>query len=279
MDIDLLGTQPALFKLYTQLAFVFASEATPSEAERITVVSRGLERLCESFPWVAGQVIDARSDSKHHPKYKIRPCKSPSRLVVKYYEDDPSIPSFSQMADAKFPMHMMGEDLWAPCPTVASLGFDPTKSSGDADVPAPVLLVQLSIIRGGLILCINMQHNTCDMMGQAAVMGWLSTACSGKDFTEDELNLGNMKRRDVVPLLEEADWDPQIELKHQLLPSQDTRPKASQPQPRCSWIYVNFSSTSLATLKELATSEFPTHFNGYISTDDALCAFIFKSII
>lgn len=280
-EIDILGTQPALFKLYTQLAFIFALPRTSSGADATETITRGLGRLSASFPWVAGQVVNTSSTAGGFPVYRIRPFESQPRLVVRSYEDDPSVPSLKEMEDAKYPMSMMGEDLWAPCPTVATLGFDPSQSSGNSDDPAPVLLLQLNMIQGGLVLCINMQHNTCDMMGQAAVIGWLSKACRGEEFTKAELALGNVERRGTIPLIEEAEWDPRTELKHQIFSSQ---PAAStQPEhkalPVCSWTYANFSASALSRLKSLAESDLPDGFNGYISTDDSLCAFIFQSIL
>jgi hypothetical protein len=66
------------------------------------------------------------------------------------------------------------------------------------------LLIQLNFIEEGLVLCINMQHNVCEMMGQAAVMVWLSKACSGQDFTDGELNVGNLERYGVSLLKKKA---------------------------------------------------------------------------
>lgn len=281
MKIDILGTQPALFKLYTQLAFVFVSKGTPSEANVTGIITRGLGRLTEGFPWVAGQVVNTNAVSSGAPAYRIRPFELQPRLVVRNYESDLSVPSFQDMQCANLPMRMMGEDLWAPCPTVASLGFDPSKSSGNNNDPAPVLLLQLNIIRGGLILCINMQHNTCDMMGQAAVMGWLSKACRSEEFSKQELALGRVERRGIIPLIEEVGRDLRTELKHQIFPSQPVANTQSEqmPRPTCSWIYFNFTSSTLKRLKVAAESELPDDFTGYISTDDSLCAFIFKSIL
>ena len=195
MDIDLMGAQPALFKLYTQLAFIFPLSKGQSQSTITSIVARGLELLGKSFPWVAGQVVNINSDPNGPPTYKIRPFEPMPRLVVKNYEQDELVPTFAQMTDAGFPMSMMGEEIWAPCPTLASLSFDPSKPSSNAGDPAPVLLVQLSIIKGGLVLCVNMQHNTCDMMGQAAVIGRLSKACRGEEFTKDDLEIGNIERR------------------------------------------------------------------------------------
>lgn len=74
------------------------------------------------------------------------------------------------MEQVGYPMFVFGEDRWALCPTLAELGFEPTKPSRSTNEPASVMLVQLSFIKGGMVPCINMQHNVCDTLGQAAVM-------------------------------------------------------------------------------------------------------------
>jgi hypothetical protein len=289
MDIDLMGAQPALYRLYTQLAFIFPLPDVKSQSDVALTVTRGLKRLSDGFPWVSGQVINITPDSGGPPVYKIRPFESTPRLTIRNYEENAIIPTFAQMTDAGFPMSMMGEELWAPCPTLAGPDFDPSKQPGNAIDPAPVLLVQLSFIKGGLVLCINMQHNVCDMMGQAAIIGWLSKACSGKCFTEEELEVGNMKRRGWIPFIEEETSDLLADLNDQLLPpwsisnnQQAPTPDVAVPAPlppECSWTYFSFSSSSLEALKDLATAELPKGFTGYISTDDALSAFIFRSIL
>ncbi|KAF1919354.1 transferase family-domain-containing protein [Ampelomyces quisqualis] len=288
MELDLLGAQPALFKLYTQLAIIFRA---PEQVQHDTIVSTltaGLERLAQAFPWIAGQVINTNHEPDGCSSYRIRPLEAVPRLIVKNYENDAAIPTLAQLEEAQYPMSMLHEDVWGPCPTIASLAFDPTKPSGSGNEPAPVMLVQLSFIKDGLVLCINMQHNVCDMMGQAAVMGWLSRACRNEKFTADELEFGNADRRATVPLNGIAAQDVRDDLEDQLLPinnklqgggaTTDTPAPAPVP-PRCSWAYYKFISSSQQRLKDLATTELPEDFTKFISTDDALSAFIFKSVL
>ncbi|KAH6633818.1 acetyltransferase [Boeremia exigua] len=290
LDIDLMGAQPALFKLYTQLAFVFSRSDTQLPSPLVEIISKGLKKLSQHFPWVAGQVVNVNTATSAPPLYKIRPFEETPRLLVKDYTNDESVPSFAQMEAAGYPMSMLQEDRWAPCPTLAGLGFGPRGSSGSADELAPVMMVQLSFIRGGLVMCINMQHNTCDMLGQAAVMQWFSKICSGEQLTGEELRLGKMARKGLVPLCGQAGWSHGAELNDQLLVSEpvvssdassekkqaDTMPSSS---PKCSWNYFNFASSSLEELKQQAMSELPGGSAGFVSTDDALSAFIYQSVL
>jgi hypothetical protein len=70
-----------------------------------------------------------------------------------------------------------------------------------------------------------MQHNVCGMMGQAAVMGWLSKACSGKELTSEELKIVNLEGQEAVSLKKGEIFDPSTDLKNQLIvpPSTCTR--------------------------------------------------------
>ena len=294
MDIDLMGAQPALFKLYTQLAFMFPlSESEegqqPSHHQVTSTMTAGLAELAANFPWVAGQVVNTNPDIEAAPHYKIRPYEPVPQLVVRDYTGDAEIPSFDLMHQKGFPMSVLGEGVWAPCPTLAAMGFDPKKASGASDEPALVMLVQINYVRGGLVLCVNMQHNVCDMMGQAAVLGWLSQACRREHFTENELGIGNMTRVGIVPLIEDEGWTPGPELQNQLFPplpptvdkevDNTVERKSPEPPSKCAWTYFDFSAESLESLKGLATASLPQDFTSFISTDDALSAFIFLSVL
>lgn len=140
MDIDLMGAQPALFKLYTQLAFVFAARHSASQSSITEIMTLGLERLSQHFPWVAGQVMNAIINAAAPPLYKIRPFEQFLRLFVKNYADDASMPGLTRLHQAGCPMPMLGKDHWAPCPTLPISTFDLKKICKSATEPAPVVL-------------------------------------------------------------------------------------------------------------------------------------------
>ena len=288
MDLDPIGASPLLSKLYTQLAFAFPIARETSHSTITSTLSNGLERLSTAFPWVAGQVQNINLDSTTPPLYKIRPFEPTPRLLVKDYTNDESIPSLEEMERAEFPMSMMSEKTWAPCPTLAMMGFDHYKSPGDASDPAPVLLLQISFIRGGMMLCINAQHNVCDMLGQASVIELFSKACRGEDFTEEDLRIGNMDRTGLVPYINEDEWKPEVDLVDQLIPIQPPAETASAPDasvteppapPVCSWVYFDFSASSLKELRREAEATLPADYAGFVSTDDALSALIFQQVL
>ncbi|CAI6335557.1 unnamed protein product [Periconia digitata] len=295
VELDLMGAQPALFKLYTQLAFVYPMPDSSSKSHVVSVLNEGLKRLSESFPWVAGQVVHTSSDSDGPLKYRIRPLDSIPKLVEKDYTYEPTVPTFEELEDAGFPMSMMSEDVWAPCPTLSGLTYGTSGSASSNDKTAPVMLAQLSFIKGAVVLCINMQHNVCDMMGQSAVMSLLTKACRGEAFSEHDIVLGQKDRTQVVPLIEAGQWNPVDVLGDQLISlqrrSEDESATARSPaldvkaaelreiqKPQVLGTYFSFRATSLKALKSLATETLPSD-REFISMDDAISALIFQSVL
>ncbi|WP_105605767.1 hypothetical protein [Cronobacter sakazakii] len=80
-----IGQQPFMVKIYTQISFCFPI-TDPSTHPAITATLKtGLQRLSQSFPWVAGQVKDDGTGV-----FKIKPFEETPPLVVKDLRDDPS---------------------------------------------------------------------------------------------------------------------------------------------------------------------------------------------
>ncbi|KAF2727952.1 hypothetical protein EJ04DRAFT_581686 [Polyplosphaeria fusca] len=261
--LDFLGEMPLLHKLYTQIAFCWPVPDPSSHPTIIETISHGLERLAESFPWLAGQVVDEGNGS-----FKIKSYQKTPPLIIKDYRDDPSIPDWDTLKTAKFPMRMLDESVICPRNTLP----DP---AADA---APVLLLQISWINNGMILTINAAHDTMDMTGQAHIISLLAKACHSDLFTEAELQDGNPNRRTIIPLFDST-WTPGPELAHQQFPTVEpgapTLPPVSPP-PKSTWSYFLFSGPALAALKKTATTSLPS---GFVSTDDVLTAYIWQSVL
>ena len=262
-DLDILGQQPSL-NLYTQLCFCFPLINPASHQAIISTLTDGLERLSLSFPWVAGQVVNEFSGEGHSGTYKIISFGKIPQLLVKDLRHDPSMPSMDILRQAGFPFTMLDESIIAPCKTI------PETSDG----PTPVFVLQVNFIIGGLLLTFVGQHQTMDMTGQGQVISLFSKACNNEPFTELEVSFGNLERPNLIKLFNDSyEKGPELDLQV-VNPTQAhslTRP------PSCSWTYYTFSSVSLETLKTLATKN-STAPSGYISTDDALSAFIWQSI-
>jgi trichothecene 3-O-acetyltransferase len=278
--LDVLGQQPIL-KIYTQICFCFSVADASSHSAIINTLTNGLERLSDSFPWIAGKVVNEGLGEGNSGIFKIKPFEKIPRLVVKDLRHDHSIPTMDALRRTNFPISMLDETIVAPCKTL------PGSSDEFASDPAPVFLLQANFITGGLLLTFVGQHNTMDMTGQGQVIYLFSKACHNEQFTSEELSSGNLARHNLIPLLDDS-YKEGSELAHQILKptpshptSNDTDDHPAPPPPlppKCTWTYFAFPSTSLTTLKSFATKTI-TIPSGYISTDDALSAFIWQSVI
>ncbi|KAF4337921.1 trichothecene 3-o-acetyltransferase [Fusarium beomiforme] len=265
MELDIIGQQPFMVKIYTQVSFCFPV-TDPSTHPAITAtLKQGLQRFSQSFPWVAGQVIEENG------VFKIKAFEATPPLLVKDLRDDPSAPTMEALRKAEFPMSMFDENVIAPKKT---LPLGPNYSPDD---PVPVLLFQLNFIEGGLILTVNGQHGCMDMTGQDELIRLLSKACRDESFTPEEVSVMNLERKTIVPLLENYETGP--ELDHQLVKPPPTTEQVEQPPapPKASWAFFSFSPQALSELKDKATETLDAG-TKFISTDDALSAFIWQSV-
>ena len=272
-DLDDLGRE--MFKLYTQICFCYPLESRSNDSAIIETLTNGLERLSAGFPWLAGQVLREGPDES---VFKIKPLEKTPRLIFKDLRNDHSIPTMDALREAEFPFRMLDESIIAPRNTL------PESHTGPASDPAPVLLLQATFITGGLLLTFAAQHNTMDMMGQSQVMRLFSKACRNEAFTSEELSSGNLACRHLISLLDDSDEQYLKEPASQTAQSvpfapipNDTNPHPAPP-PKCTWVYFNFNHNALTALKSLA-SQTLTPPSEFISTDDALTAFLWQSIL
>ncbi|OHF01590.1 trichothecene 3-O-acetyltransferase [Colletotrichum orchidophilum] len=260
--IEILGQQPGL-KIYTQIAVCFSVEDDHSYANITKTLSIGLKRLTASFPWVAGQIVNEGASDGNTGIFKIAPHEATPPFIIKDLRTDSSAPSMQDMKIANFPFSMIDESIVCPRPT---LPIDPTL----VGKPEPVFIIQATFIRGGLILAFLGHHQVLDGTGQGQLIKLLSKACEHEGFTEEEVATGNLTRHNIIPLLEGYSGGPETDA---MIIKPSTTP--SRALATCSWAYFDFSSASLSALKSLASE---TVKSGYITTDDAVTAFVWQSI-
>jgi trichothecene 3-O-acetyltransferase len=265
ITLDIFGQQ-RLIQIYTQISLCFAVTDDSTYPAIVHTLSVGLGRLTRYFPWLAGQIVNEDTAPGDSGVFKIKPFEKLPRLVVKDLRDDSSMPSMEVLRQTNFPATYLNENVIAPQNTLPS-----AESTG----PRPVFILQANFITGGLILTIVAAHSAMDMTGQGQIMNLLSKACHGVKFTKEELESGFLRGRNVIPLLEDAN-NLENTLEHQIIksPTSSLVPTAIQG---CSWTYFRFPPASLAALKALASASSTLH-SKYISTDDALSAYIWKSV-
>lgn len=265
------GQQPSLYKLYTQMCYIFPVQDAAAYVHIENSLQNGIRYLFDAFPWVAGQVVLEGAENGSSGTYSIRASNKSSRLPIRDLRHEPSAPTLDKLRAARFPVAMLNEDLIAPCKTL-EMAFG---SHLDA---AQVLLLQVNYIRGGLIFTIAGQHNVMDMTGQAEVTRLLSKACRSETFTSDELKIGNFCSAGAIELLDDS-VDVHQETGKMVLKPQDSPAALSataSPPPECIWVFINFDAASLASIKGRATEAMTSDF---ISSDDALSALIWQAMV
>ena len=261
VQLDAQGQNDRLSRLYTQLCFCFPLNKTssPSLSRIHKYLEDGLERLTMSFPWVAGHVV------KENSLFSIRPFRATPMLSMVDFRSQ--MPPFEEYQAKGFPFYMLDEDVVAPRKTLPER----------FDEPAPVLLLQATIVDGGMTLVANGQHNCMDMRGQSQIIRLLAKACRNETYTREDLRLGNLPRADIIPPLESEDLSPaKSTLPHDavsVVPVMSSRD--SDANSRCTWAYFLFSLSALTELKKLAEESMSAD---YVSTDDVLSALVWQSV-
>ncbi|KAG0249535.1 hypothetical protein DFQ27_009947, partial [Actinomortierella ambigua] len=244
------------------------------------------------------------SDSSSSSEGELAPASPP--LTVKDLSRDDAIPSFATLQAKHFPFSaaVMHESYLSP--RRASPGVDPTEPTTQ-----PTFMVQATWLKGGLLLTIVGHHAAMDAMGLGQVMALLCKACKNVPFTQEEIVSGNRRRDNSIPLLEDHHNDDAAEKpvsKEHFLPRATTTTTTRSPLPekpnKCSWVYFDFDASSLTALKAEATKTLPVRMMSgqqqssarkqesgstttttttttapFVSTDDALSALIWQSIL
>ena len=261
--LDILGQQPAL-DIYTQLSLIYPVPDPSSRGDIVDTLTTGLGRLAENLPWVAGQV--SRVNSRHGglSSYRIVPLGGTPSLTIRDLQQDESAPTMSSLRRARFPFRMLDEAVIAPQKTLPGAG------------PRPVFAMQANFITGGLILTFVSQHQAMDLTGQCRVMSLLSKVCRDARLTDVEVAGANPTRCGRIPPLDESILRGS-DLDLQAAKSPASRGASYGALAPASWAYFAFSTESLVTIKRLAMENVSTP-PGFVSTDDALTAFLWQSV-
>jgi trichothecene 3-O-acetyltransferase len=263
--LDTLGQLPGL-NLYTQICLCYPVADTSQHDAIIDTLQRGLQRLAVLCPWLAAQVVNEDVGPGNTGVFRFRPLSTAPFLVVKDLSRDSSAPTMTVLREARFPFRLLDEGTIAPRSTLPGASYNVMPDL------LPVLVVQATFIDGGLILTIVGHHGAMDMTGQAQVMRLLSLSCRGESPPAAEQGPELYCGRRQIPLLDAA-YEPGPELTPKLV-----RPGSLfTPNPDSVWSYFAFDEAALASIKSRATKSI-TAVGTFVSTDDALTAYIWQSI-
>ncbi|KAH8880534.1 putative trichothecene 3-O-acetyltransferase [Thozetella sp. PMI_491] len=258
--------------IFTQISFCFPTNDAHPPQSILDILTGGLQRLAKHFPWIAGQVVREDTVEGGTVTFRIRPLDATPRLFVKDLRSGDSKLSMINLRQAGFPMSAFDEDVIAPRRSYSGHVGEKT---------AEVFQLQVNLIEDGLILTFLGQHQAMDGIGQAEVMRLFSKACRGEPFTEAELRVGNFAPENVVPLHGDP-WSPGPELSYNIIKSNPSEPgfgghRTIFPAEQGIWSHFSLSAASLGALKSLASETLPPTAN-YVSTDDVVSAFVWRSI-
>lgn len=258
---DVLG-QMAFLKTYIVIAYGLRTRGSTGETTK--ALEDAAVKLIEAFPWVAGHVIYQGSGPGKTGLAAIVPYPPGERTTPVLVRDaSDTSASLDDIVEAGVPMHMLDGELLA---ERKGLPHSYDESQG----PAPVLVIQANIVKGGIILCFQGNHHAMDMNGMAHMMRLFSKALRGEPFSDDEIKHGNRERRGVIKLLGPQDKRADIS-KLIVKPPPPANPGASPAMPDLQWVYLHFTGPKLAEMKAAAKGP-----DQWISTDDALSAFAFQ---
>ncbi|KAJ5427189.1 trichothecene biosynthesis acetyltransferase [Penicillium sp. CMV-2018d] len=266
---DILGQLPFL-KAYSHLLLCFPAEAHQSadEFEKwhqsfLSSFKTAAQQLAEAVPWLAGKVID---DSGI---FKVLPCslwENPNS-IVRFKDCRHSAPSYQEIVAARGAIRLLDGSELAP-----RSAFPESYPDCDRD-PAPVLALQVNLVEGGILVDCAAQHNILDMMGLEQCLVLLATAMNDTELPTHAVEQANRDRRSVISLLPPD--EPLLD--HSQFKRTVSPPSIQEDSDLYSWKYYRFSQARLMELKERAAINVSGP-GSYISTDDALSAFCWKSI-
>lgn len=269
--LNILEQRPGWSLFSTNIAWCFGCPETADITAIATKLQPALEDLASAFPWIAGRVVNEGSDplTNNTGVFKIIQKDCAPQIIVQDHRQTPSVPSIQTLRQAGFATKLLDETLFAPR----------RNFSLDRGVMGHVLLVQLNMIPDGLILVFSGNHSAMDMPGLMQIARWFDKACRNEAFTREELEVGNMARRSLIPLLDST-YQPGDEISLQMTPvksTQWTENRENSPVERLQirWETFSFQSTAIRDLKTRATE---TRTSDFVSTDDAVTAFLWQSL-
>jgi hypothetical protein len=266
--LDIAGQQPGL-SIHTHITLCFSKTNGASQDKIVKTLKNGLELLSHGFPWLAGQVVNEGAREGKTGLYNIVPLDPISSLVVRDLRGDMGVPTMDDIRRAIFSVTMIDEKLFALRKTI------PTPEERESG--SPVLILQATLIEGGLLLTFTGQHQAMGMTGQGQLISMFSRLCKDEPLTDKEVEVGNRDRRRACSFIPR-----QMAACHlgpgalrKMLDLSELPP----PLHKRVWANISFSSESLQKIKTLGLDTLPGDDVGYVSTDDTLTAYTWQAIM
>ncbi|KAI6091238.1 transferase family-domain-containing protein [Hypoxylon rubiginosum] len=266
--------QLTMLQVYSHILYFFPMPHDFSRDEIISELEAAITKVRQQVPWMGARVINVGKKEGNSGTYRPVACPLPEQAIdIADYTDE--IPPYATFQARKAPLSMIDTERLTP------VSCFPMKFEDSDEHPAHVVRLQVSFIRGGVIIDFAFQHNMGDASGHFGFVKLIATAMRGEEFPPAFLEKANLDRRNIIPLLKPHE--------KMLDHSHHKRPPVSDSTPLSTPLALNvkaryhifrFTVASMAKLKYLASQregfdpDVP-----FISTDDAICAFCWKHFI
>ncbi|KAI9733655.1 MAG: hypothetical protein M1834_003257 [Cirrosporium novae-zelandiae] len=233
------------------------------ESEIVATLQYGLDKTVAELPFLAGYVRKEEGTANNSVEVVYRHGDS-VKLKVKDLKD--LMMPYQKLAALRMPMSELRAELVSPMPNMP----DPTRDKHE------VIAVQANFINGGLLLSICIHHSVFDGIGFGNVIKILANNCqSVGELDTVAVRTEHLDRTALTHGLQPTEPPcalPMLEIKNQIIILENPKdiPVAS--------MLFHFTAPKLAQLKRAATPHRSSSATAWISTNDALCAFLWQRI-
>jgi hypothetical protein len=273
---DDLGQLPML-QVYSHIIYLFPTPEDVSQHQITQDVEGAVTKVRHAVPWMGARVVCTGKSSENSGVYRATACPFPARAIdVRNLDDSDALLPFSEIRRLKAPLSILDTK------ELTSVTSFPERFDVESDDnPAHVIRVQLTFIRGGVVLDFAIAHNMADAGGHFGLVKMVAMAMRGEDFPTSLLAAANHDRRGVVPLLGPQDVPMLDHNHHRRLAVSASAPLAPIPSEPARYHVFRFTPASMAALKDLARPVGgPANTNVlFVSTDDAICAFVWQRLV
>ena len=267
---DVLGQLPRL-KTYTHVLLCFPIRDGPSPSALIKSLEAAARTLADAFPWIVCRVVHEGSGPGNSGIFRLAPCPEfAAPNTIMHTKDCTDVcPTYKEILDTHGPVSILDGSVLSSVPAFPQV-YD------DAELnPAPVFTLQVNLVREGILLDAAAQHNFIDGGSLLRLLELLAKSMRGETFSEEEIKHGNRDRLYLIPLLRPD--EPMLDHSH-LIRESLANVQQSFDRPEVHWSFVRFPAPKVTRLKKRANKDIQHAHGSFVSTNDALSAFIWKCI-
>lgn len=264
-EADIMGQFPVL-NAFSVLAYGFELSLDVDRDAVASALQASFDKLVEHIPFLGYQVETSESGVRTAAPWPRDVAREGVRIRI----CDDSIPSMEQLLADKAPVGKLDGKLLCPWPAFPF----PHGIKG----PVPIVHLQASFIRGGLILNLSAHHTFLDGTADFQFLKLLAIVLNGSEIPAADLEQANRPRDRVVPLLPHGE---PVKDYSCLYPPPDW--KFTMPTSWPKWCYFLMPENSLSDLAETVRADAglssdPNDLKQRLSKDDVLSAFYWKRL-